>query len=66
MKPDRMSVRLHLRRMRAIGVVVDLIERLVVEVVDARRVVRCSDTSTSEPPRSKRGYEPNSSPRLTR
>lgn len=37
MKPDRMSVRLHLRRMRAIGVVVDLIERLVVAVVDVRR-----------------------------
>jgi len=36
-----MSVRLHLRRFRVVGVVVDLIERLVVEIVDVRRVVRC-------------------------
>ena len=42
MEPDRMSVRLHLRRVRVIAVLVDLIERLVVEVADTRRVVRCS------------------------
>jgi len=41
MEPDRMSVRLHLRRIRVVAVVVDLIERLVVEIVDTRRVVRC-------------------------
>jgi transposase len=41
MSPDRMSVRLHLRRIRVIVVVVDLIERLVVEIADVRRVVRC-------------------------
>lgn len=41
MEPDRMSVRLHLRRIRVVAVVVDLIERLIVEVVDVRRVVRC-------------------------
>jgi transposase len=36
-----MTVRLHLRRIRVVAVVVDLIERLVVEIVDVRRVVRC-------------------------
>ena len=41
MSPDRMSVHLHLRRIRVVGVLVDLIERLVVEIVDVRRVVRC-------------------------
>lgn len=41
MSPDAMSVRLHLRRIRVVAVLVDLIERLVVEVVDLRRVVRC-------------------------
>lgn len=41
MEPDRMSVRLHLRRIRVVAVLVDLVERLVVEVVDVRRVVRC-------------------------
>lgn len=41
MSPDRMSVRLHLRRIRVVAVLVDLIERLVVEVADVRRVVRC-------------------------
>jgi transposase len=41
MEPDRMSVRLHLRRIRVIAVLVDLVERLVVEIVDTRRVVRC-------------------------
>jgi transposase len=37
-----MSIRLHLRRIRVLAVVVDLVERLVVEVADTRRVVRCS------------------------
>lgn len=41
MAPDAMTIRLHLRRMRVLAVVVDLIERLVVEVSDTRRVVRC-------------------------
>jgi len=41
MRPDAMSVRLHLRRVRVIVVVVDLVERLVVEIADVRRVVRC-------------------------
>ncbi len=41
MEPDRMSVRLHLRRIRVIAVLVDVIEKLVVEVTDARRVFRC-------------------------
>ncbi|MFP5331959.1 MAG: ISL3 family transposase [Acidimicrobiia bacterium] len=41
MEPDRMSVRLHLRRVRVIGVLVDAIEKLVVEIADVRRVVRC-------------------------
>ncbi len=41
MEPDRMSVRLHLRRIRVIAVLVDLVERLVIEVTDTRRVVRC-------------------------
>ena len=41
MEPDRMSVRLHLRRIRVVAVLVDVIERLVVEVADTRRVVRC-------------------------
>lgn len=41
MSPDAMTVRLHLRRIRVVAVVVDLIERLVVEIVDVRRVVRC-------------------------
>ncbi len=41
MGPDVMSVRLHLRRIRLVAVLVDLIERLTVEVADARRVVRC-------------------------
>jgi len=41
MAPDAMTVRLHLRRIRVIAVVADLIEKLVVEVCDVRRVVRC-------------------------
>jgi len=41
MSPDAMSVRLHLRRIRVVAVLVDLIEQLVVEVADLRRVVRC-------------------------
>jgi transposase len=36
-----MTVRLHLRRIRVIQVLVDLIEKLTVEIVDVRRVVRC-------------------------
>jgi transposase len=36
-----MTVRLHLRRIRVVAVVVDLIERLVVEITDVRRLVRC-------------------------
>jgi transposase len=36
-----MTIRLHLRRIKVLAVVVDLVERLVVEVGDARRVVRC-------------------------
>jgi hypothetical protein len=41
MEPDRMSVRLHLRRVRVIAALVDVLERLVVEIADIRRVVRC-------------------------
>jgi hypothetical protein len=36
-----MTIRLHLRRIRVLAVLVDLIEGLVVEVSDSRRVVRC-------------------------
>jgi transposase len=36
-----MRIRLHLRRIRVLAVVVDLVERLVVEVSDTRRVARC-------------------------
>src|SRR5680860_661557 len=43
MSPDVMTVRLHLRRIRVVAVVADLIERLVIEVADLRRVVRCPD-----------------------
>lgn len=42
MKPDAMTTRLHLRRIRVLTVLVDVIEHLVVEVGDLRRVVRCS------------------------
>jgi len=41
MSPDAMTVRLHLRRIRVIAVLVDLVEGLVVEIVDLRRVIRC-------------------------
>jgi len=41
MAPDVMTIRLHLRRIRVLAVVVDLIERLILEVTDTRRVVRC-------------------------
>lgn len=41
MSPDAMTIRLHLRRIRVLGVIVDVIERLVVEIADTRRVVRC-------------------------
>lgn len=37
-----MTIRLHLRRIRVVAVIVDLVERLVVEVADTRRVVRCA------------------------
>jgi len=36
-----MSIRLHLRRIRVLAVVVDVVERLIVEIADTRRVVRC-------------------------
>jgi transposase len=38
---DEMSVRLHLKRLRVVRVVEDEVDRLVVEVVDTRKVVRC-------------------------
>ena len=41
MSPDAMTVRLHLRRIRVVAVLVDLIEMLIVEIADVRRVVRC-------------------------
>ncbi len=41
MSPDAMTIRLHLRRIRVLAVLVDLVERLVVEVGDSRRVARC-------------------------
>ncbi|CAN5742904.1 ISL3 family transposase [soil metagenome] len=41
MSPDAMTVRLHLRRIRVVAVLVDLVERLVVEIADVRRVIRC-------------------------
>ena len=41
MEPDRMSVRLHLRRIRVMAVLVDLVEKLVIEITDTRRVLRC-------------------------
>ncbi len=40
MSPDAMTKRLHLRRIRVIAVLVDLVERFTVEVEDTRRVVR--------------------------
>ena len=53
MEPDRMSVRLHLRRIRVIAVVWGLVERLVIEDVDTRRLVRCPHCgfNLSESPR---------------
>lgn len=39
--PDSMNIRLHLRRVRVVGVIEDAIERLVVMVQDSRTVVRC-------------------------
>ena len=41
MRTDAMSIRLHLRRIRVLAVVVDVVERLIVEIADTRRVVRC-------------------------
>jgi hypothetical protein len=38
-----MTIRLHLRRIRVLSVLMDLVEDLVVEVADSRRVVRCGD-----------------------
>lgn len=38
---DRMTIRLHLRRIRVLEVLVDAVERLVVAVADLRTVVRC-------------------------
>ncbi len=39
--PDSMTIRLHLRRIRVIEVLDDVVERLVVAVSDLRTVVRC-------------------------
>ncbi len=39
--PDSMTIRLHLRRLRVVEVLVDVVERLVVAVSDGRTVVRC-------------------------
>lgn len=36
MGPDAMTIRLHLRRIRVVAVLVDVIERLVVEIADTR------------------------------
>lgn len=47
MEPDRVSVRVHLRRIRVVAVLVDVIEKLVVEVADVRRVVRCASSPAS-------------------
>ncbi len=41
MELDAMRVRLHLRRVRVVAVLVDVMKRLVVGIVDTRRVVRC-------------------------
>jgi transposase len=38
---DEMAVRLHLKRLRVVGVVEDEVDRLVIEVADTRKVVRC-------------------------
>lgn len=38
--PDSMNIRLHLRRVRVVGVIEDAIERLVVMVQDSRTVVQ--------------------------
>ena len=37
MSLNTMSIRLHLRRIRVVAVVVDVVERLVVEIADSRR-----------------------------
>lgn len=39
--PDSMTIRLHLRRLRVVEVIEDVVERLVVVVKDLRTVVRC-------------------------
>ena len=36
-----MTIRLHLKRMKVVRVVEDEIDKLVIEVADTRRVVRC-------------------------
>ncbi|MCA1704221.1 MAG: transposase family protein [Actinobacteria bacterium] len=41
MTQDGMTIRLHLRRMKVVRVVEDEIDKLVIEVADARTVVRC-------------------------
>jgi transposase len=38
---DGMTIRLHLRRMKVVRVVEDEIDKLVIEVIDTRTVVRC-------------------------
>ena len=39
--PDSMTIRLHLRRLRVVEVLEDLIDRVTVLVADLRSVVRC-------------------------
>jgi len=41
MSPDAMTSRLFLRRIRVVAVLVDLVDRVIVEVRDLRRLVRC-------------------------
>ena len=50
MSPDAMTARLHLRRIRVLEVLVDLVEELVLAIGDLRRVVRrrcCGFTTAS-------------------
>ncbi len=41
MTQDGMTIRLHLKRMKVVRVVEDEIDKLVIEVSDTRRVLRC-------------------------
>ncbi len=45
-----MTIRLHLKRMKVARVVEDEIDKLVIEVADTRRVVRCRLVDTRPPP----------------